>query len=573
MKILLYFVFVWLALFGLRRLCRRLVAYLIPVQLKTDPRDFLKTGSALRGGVVGWVQRLPVLREYWKNRARLLVEGAVFRVQSLPAGAKAGLALGFSGMGLFMGFVVVMQWVEPRFPSIVRGTLYFFSTILAVIILKYFYFFSETIPGEVLLAFLLLVETLFFRPFVFSHAVFFPLLLVSMAMVIVVWSWLRPGSVLKKGIRMLVAFYGVVPFLILLSMLMAYRGTHGCEQVQQNPNVKFLLDFCASGWREEIFRRTGYATDVLNLNAEARSIFVSSDGRVIFAGTGLQDDKNERLLLAIDRNSRKILKAFSMSTPFRGVCMGGKCAVSVPVEHRVYILDEKQMRFTKKIKLSYGPLFMSYDFASKKVFMPWMIGDDVSVLNLKKVELMEHVFASIRKYVYPHGVSAAVEYSPLTRNLYMVTEMKYFSRPCLYLYAFDDSGSAPRLSKVCFSYWDTLMSLGPAIGLAVNVKRKEIYMGLPYEGSIYVIQEGSFNRLRKIHVGVGLRELTFDSRRGVLYAANYIRGEIVGVSPETGRILKKIFVGRRIRQISYEPRIDRLLATSANGFMEIRLDN
>ena len=78
-------------------------------------------------------------------------------------------------------------------------------------------------------------------------------------------------------------------------------------------------------------------------------------------------------------------------------------------------------------------------------------------------------------------------------------------------------------------------------------------MAVTLEGTVYVIQEEGLKRVRKSSVGVGVRELAFDSRRGVLYTANYITGEIVGISPSSGEIIRRIFVGRRIRQLVYEP--------------------
>lgn len=439
-----------------------------------------------------------------------------------------------------------------------------------ILILRYFSFFTGNLTGMLLLSSFLLFEGFFFRPFMAAALTLFPLFFCAAISGILLFSLLKKGNALLRIIRSLILLFWFMPPVVGASISVVYNGTHDCPRVKSQSNIRFLIDFCSPQWKKEIAKRAGISMKSQNLEPQARSIFISSDKKLVYVGTGTEDIKGNRLLLAIDRQSRKILKVFKMATPWTGVCHEGKCAITVTPEKSIYLLDEKRMVFTKQFRVPFRTKWIAFDETKEKVFVPGSLAEGLAVLNLRNSSISVYTFKTPPRSTYLYTPALEVAYNPQIGNLYMAPE-KYLDIPCLHVFQFSDSDSAPRFFRSCFSFLDAALSLGLPFGLEVDAQQKEVYMAFPLEGSIYVLSETTFEKIRKIKMAVGLRELAFDSRRKLLYAANYLDGYIYAIVPSTGDIRQKIFVGRRIREIRYEPSVDRLFVTSSNGFLEVQL--
>lgn len=474
--------------------------------------------------------------------------------------------------GAFFEHIAFMMRITfGMFPGMLTASITYLGGIL---ILKYLSILTATATGACALFLVLLFQGIFYRPFIAESVSLFPVLFMFLTGSVMTVSWKLKGDFLKRAVRTVVIFYWIIPPCIFLSVAKVYKGTHLCSLVKNNPRIVLLLDFCTKGWRQEMARRTGLSADSVSLEEQARSIFPSSDRNIIFAGTGVEDAKEERLLIALDRKTRKILKVIKMPTPFRGVCSAGKCVITATPTNQVYLLNEKSLTVTQKFTLPFRARFLAADFPSNKVFLPGSLAQGLEVVHLNTGTLHRYSFHHPRHstYIYTPAADAVYnDYNKYTGNLYIAAE-RYLDFPCLHIFQFTRNRSHPVFLRSCFSFRDAVLSLGLSTAVEVDPLKEEIYMAFPLEGSIYVLSERNFQLVKKLKVSVGIREMAFDTRRSLLYAANYTTGYIYGVFPLTGEIRKKIFIGKRIREIHYDPVLDRLLATSANGFMEVMLD-
>lgn len=475
-----------------------------------------------------------------------------------------------SSGAFFEHIAYLMRITFGMFPGMLTASITYLGGIL---ILKHLSIFTATATGTCALLLVLLFQGIFYRPFIAESVSLFPFLFMFLTGSVMTVSWKLKGNFLKRAVRTIVIFYWIIPPCIFLSVATVYKGTHHCALVKNNPRIVLLLDFCAQEWRQEMARRTGLSADSVSLEEQARSIFPSSDRKIIFAGTGVEDAKEERLLVALDRKTRKILKVIKMPTPFRGVCSAGKCVVTVTPANQVYFLDEKTLAVTKKFTLPFRARFLAADFSSNKVFLPGSLAQGLEVVHLNTGTIQRYSFHHPRHstYIYTPAADAVYNaYNEYTGNLYIAAE-RYMDFPCLHIFQFSRDRSRPVFLRSCFSLRDAVLSLGLSTAVEVDPLKEEIYMAFPLEGSVYVLSEKNFKLVKKLKVSVGIRELAFDARRSLLYAANYTSGYIHAVFPLTGEITETIFVGKRIREIRYDPVLDRLLVTSANGFMEVTL--
>ena len=73
-------------------------------------------------------------------------------------------------------------------------------------------------------------------------------------------------------------------------------------------------------------------------------------------------------------------------------------------------------------------------------------------------------------------------------------------------------------------------------------------------------------------LGVGVRVLTYDPKRRLLYVGNFSSGEVVSVDVDSGIARQRWFVGRFPRDVQLTRNGDALLVTTNIGLVRVALD-
>ncbi len=107
------------------------------------------------------------------------------------------------------------------------------------------------------------------------------------------------------------------------------------------------------------------------------------------------------------------------------------------------------------------------------------------------------------------------------------------------------------------------------IGCTLDEKHREFYSTDYLKGTLQVRDTKTYVVKRNIKIMRGLRGLIFDTQRKVLYAGNYNTGFFYVLDPQTGKIIKELFVGSGIRKIYISPKTYRVFVASRYGIFEI----
>lgn len=111
--------------------------------------------------------------------------------------------------------------------------------------------------------------------------------------------------------------------------------------------------------------------------------------------------------------------------------------------------------------------------------------------------------------------------------------------------------------------------LGGTYVLDYDSKKGEIYTNAQWSGTLRVYDR-DLNLLRKVKVGKVIRAIAIDSERRVGYAAEYVDGDIIAFSLDTGEKLGSVNVGKGARALKLAKNGD-LFAGSLNGIFLIPL--
>ncbi|MCB9477387.1 MAG: hypothetical protein H6685_10990 [Deltaproteobacteria bacterium] len=91
------------------------------------------------------------------------------------------------------------------------------------------------------------------------------------------------------------------------------------------------------------------------------------------------------------------------------------------------------------------------------------------------------------------------------------------------------------------------------------------FVARPLASEVVVVNADTLEIERRIDVGYGVRDIEYDAGRGVLFAGNYFDGTVDAVDPATGQRLGRLFAGRLLRGLLYEPTRDRLFIAAGCG--------
>lgn len=111
----------------------------------------------------------------------------------------------------------------------------------------------------------------------------------------------------------------------------------------------------------------------------------------------------------------------------------------------------------------------------------------------------------------------------------------------------------------------------PSWSLSYDSVRKLFYVAGFFSGKIHIVSQPDFKEMKTFLIKPGIRPIAVDSQRNVLYAGNHM-DDYMYVLNFDGKILGKVFVGKRCRSIVLSPRTRRLFVGTSAGILEINID-
>ena len=101
---------------------------------------------------------------------------------------------------------------------------------------------------------------------------------------------------------------------------------------------------------------------------------------------------------------------------------------------------------------------------------------------------------------------------------------------------------------------------------------RRVYTAVPNLGFLYEIDYDSGQILRKHWIGFGMRGVTLDRRRGLVYVTDFLGGYVRAIDTATGEERARWFVGRFPREAYLSRDGDSLFVGSTLGVVRIQLD-
>ncbi|MDX2167128.1 MAG: hypothetical protein SF182_08700, partial [Deltaproteobacteria bacterium] len=100
---------------------------------------------------------------------------------------------------------------------------------------------------------------------------------------------------------------------------------------------------------------------------------------------------------------------------------------------------------------------------------------------------------------------------------------------------------------------------------------RRVYVADASLGLLDVVDYDSGAVLRRIPIEICIRYVARDPQRGLLYLANFLRGDVVALDVDAGRVVRRWFAGRFVRGIELSRDRQALLVTSNLGVVRIPL--
>lgn len=112
---------------------------------------------------------------------------------------------------------------------------------------------------------------------------------------------------------------------------------------------------------------------------------------------------------------------------------------------------------------------------------------------------------------------------------------------------------------------------GGGLSMISIPKKRSILLGDFYSNLIYEIDMDTLAVKRKIPAVPNCRSLAYDAKRDMIYAASFIHGDMVALRYRDGKILKRVFVGKKPSEMVYSSEHDALYFGSHFGVLKIDL--
>jgi hypothetical protein len=121
--------------------------------------------------------------------------------------------------------------------------------------------------------------------------------------------------------------------------------------------------------------------------------------------------------------------------------------------------------------------------------------------------------------------------------------------------------------RTYFWPWDYGFNFG-----TLDVQGRRVYLASTNTGKVRILDLDNLTPVDEFRLEPGIRNLNFDVHRGWLLVGNYFRGDLIVYDPARGRVIGRIFLGRRLRWIEIDQENGSWYATTAVGGFKILPD-
>ena len=100
---------------------------------------------------------------------------------------------------------------------------------------------------------------------------------------------------------------------------------------------------------------------------------------------------------------------------------------------------------------------------------------------------------------------------------------------------------------------------------------RRAYVAVASLGLLETIDYDSGRILKRSFIGPGVRSVLFDPRRGLIYAGFFLSGDVIAIDEHSGAVIDRWFAGRFLRQLAFSRDQTSLLVTSILGIVRLPL--
>lgn len=150
---------------------------------------------------------------------------------------------------------------------------------------------------------------------------------------------------------------------------------------------------------------------------------------------------------------------------------------------------------------------------------------------------------------------------PLTQKLFV--EMGMVNR--------HDDFMMVRVNEQNFQIEKQLVLPGGGLAMLAVPEKRSIFLGDFYSAFLYEMDMDTLRVKRKIRAPLNCRSLAYDAKRNFIYAASFITGEMAVLRYRDGKMLKKVFAGKKPSEIYYSSAHDALYFGSSLGVLKVDL--
>ncbi len=110
------------------------------------------------------------------------------------------------------------------------------------------------------------------------------------------------------------------------------------------------------------------------------------------------------------------------------------------------------------------------------------------------------------------------------------------------------------------------------VGADINEEDDELYFTDYFRGRLNIIDLRDFEIKKSIKIQRGLREARWDAQRKLLYMGNFQKGIFYVFDTTKEKVLKEIFLGKKLRHIYITPKTHQVLAATRYGVFKVDVD-
>ena len=323
---------------------------------------------------------------------------------------------------------------------------------------------------------------------------------------------------------------------------------HNCEKMKSQKGIIPIFSLCDSKNKEIA---EGMTKDVYH----CRNAFMGWDRRIMYGGFGAETNPRVQPLIGVAIGTGEVVRKIFEKTIFRAWCHPrlGDCVFLASPANKIIIWDDKEQKIIKDYYFENDrPRFLSVDEEKPVVYVA-SDGDWIAYVDLEKKRKTREIKA-------PTGALLTIA----NTRKHIIATVNLPFRPVL---VFDkNTGKVSRIVVGRSAMWK---SLGFFFNATADYKGERAFVEAPFECAVYMIDLKEKKTKWKYALPIGVRDITYDSKRKMIYAANFVNGYVykIDVSGAKPRGAGSFFLGRRLRYLNYEKDLDIVLSAGSNGFI------